>query len=294
MLDMGRIKPKGKKTLNKEQALYNFEKHLRLTKKYSEKNVNNSLYRAKRLIDHYGIALPPTDDDAMRLEKASIGKLKNTTVKQYILTLKELATSMGIELKIKPPKITKSEISYLSLPEARAVLAACDTLRDYAIMSTLIFSAVRNTECHQIRVQDIDFKAKLIHIKNRGAGIKTYEERDCVMTEQGEIALRNWVEHRQTLNLDNDYLFVTEHGEPFSGRERLNRIVKAITARAGIDKRITCHGMRHTSAMLMLRSGMPVTSVSAQLGHKSIKTTVDFYLHSRIEDVRADIKNFII
>jgi integrase len=52
------------------------------------------------------------------------------------------------------------------------------------------------------------------------------------------------------------------------------RLVKA----AGV-KRIVFHGLRHTSATLLLSSGVPVKVVSERLGHAKASMTLDIYTH---------------
>nr|WP_269430435.1 site-specific integrase [Mycobacterium haemophilum] len=50
-------------------------------------------------------------------------------------------------------------------------------------------------------------------------------------------------------------------------------------ARAKFDLRPRIHDLRHTYASWMLAAGVPIATVSRQLGHESIKTTVDVYGH---------------
>lgn len=53
----------------------------------------------------------------------------------------------------------------------------------------------------------------------------------------------------------------------------LNRILKEITSKAGIKKRVTFHTARHTFATLLLSQSIPITTIQKLLGHTSIKTT---------------------
>jgi integrase len=52
-----------------------------------------------------------------------------------------------------------------------------------------------------------------------------------------------------------------------------------IIAEAGI-RRIKFHGLRHTSATLLLQAGVSVTVVQERLGHKQISSTLDIYAHA--------------
>lgn len=58
------------------------------------------------------------------------------------------------------------------------------------------------------------------------------------------------------------------------GQREFARILKA----AGV-KRITVHGLRHTSATLLLKAGVPAQVVQQRLGHKRIEITLGIYAH---------------
>jgi integrase len=53
----------------------------------------------------------------------------------------------------------------------------------------------------------------------------------------------------------------------------------ATLRKAAAIKRITFHGLRHTSATLLLQAGEPVKVVSERLGHSKVSMTLDVYAH---------------
>ena len=58
------------------------------------------------------------------------------------------------------------------------------------------------------------------------------------------------------------------------GQREFARIIKAANVRA-----ITIHGLRHTSATLLLKAGVPPQVVQRRLGHKGIEITLGIYAH---------------
>ena len=69
----------------------------------------------------------------------------------------------------------------------------------------------------------------------------------------------------------------------------LNRTLKDIAKRAGIEKNVTFHMARHTCATLLLREGVPVTTVMFILGHQKIETTM-IYAETTEKTVINDLK----
>ena len=100
---------------------------------------------------------------------------------------------------------------------------------------------------------------------------------------QAELKLRN-----RTVYHDLGLVFAKEWGDLYGREDSLGlplqsnnlgqrEYARVITA-AGV-KRITFHGLRHTSATLLLIDGEPVHVVSARLGHQDITTTLRTYAH---------------
>lgn len=80
-------------------------------------------------------------------------------------------------------------------------------------------------------------------------------------------------------------------GELFrmENNQKANRILKRITKRLGIKKKITFHSARHTCATLLLYKGVSITTVQKLLGHKSVKTT-QIYAEITDQTIEKDLK----
>lgn len=77
---------------------------------------------------------------------------------------------------------------------------------------------------------------------------------------------------------------------PIHTNQKFNHYLKAIAKAAGINKYLTTHTARHTFATTVtLTNGMPIETVSALLGHSSIKTT-QIYAKVVNQKVSEDIK----
>jgi len=63
---------------------------------------------------------------------------------------------------------------------------------------------------------------------------------------------------------------------PVMSNQVTNRFLKELAFRSGIEKDLTFHMARHTAAVYMLNSGVPLEVVSRILGHSSVKTTQEY------------------
>ena len=97
-------------------------------------------------------------------------------------------------------------------------------------------------------------------------------------TDHGLVFAKTWEEGLYTRK--------SQLGQPLErthvGERMLDRLIKT----AGI-KRITTHGLRHTSATLQLLAGVPVHVVAARLGHSTVSMTLDVYSHA-LRDAHKD------
>ena len=64
----------------------------------------------------------------------------------------------------------------------------------------------------------------------------------------------------------------------------LQKAVKRAADRAGIDKRVTCHILRHSFATTMLENGINIRMLQEIMGHADVKTT-ELYTHVMDKDI---------
>ncbi len=83
---------------------------------------------------------------------------------------------------------------------------------------------------------------------------------------------------------DDGFVFTTATGRPL-GQSNIRRQFVTLCKKAQV-RQIRIHDMRHTAATLMIRSGVNIKVVSEQLGHSSIRVSLDVYGH--LLDVQKD------
>lgn len=170
----------------------------------------------------------------------------------------------------KPRPIIKQT---LTEAEVTRLIFVCRNLREKAIVSLLAYSGLRPKELRSLRLQDINFGTNEIRVI-QGKGLKDgiiYISSVCT-----RILLEYLTNHPRQ---PEDLMFVTYDGlRPF-GQGCLRKLIKVLTCRAGLAKRVYPYLLRHSLATAMFNRGADILTVKHQLRHSQIETT-EHYIHS--------------
>jgi integrase/recombinase XerD len=164
----------------------------------------------------------------------------------------------------------------LSAHEMATLLRAPDVsrplgLRDRAILEVFYSCGLRRAELIELSVRDVDYDRGTVFVRC-GKGAK---DRYVPIGERALFWLRLYadlVRPEFVTNRDADHLFLSSVGTPLCS-DWLSRRIRGYLALAGIDKRGSCHLIRHTVATLMLEGGADIRYVAEMLGHARLETT---------------------
>jgi integrase/recombinase XerD len=183
--------------------------------------------------------------------------------------------------------LTEEEVNrifdyYTGVPICRRPREDAHFFRDHAILEVLYGCGLRNGEMEKLSVEDISFDNGTVTVRDGKGG----HGRLVPIGEAGLQALRRYLHTaRPKLNVHNKpELFLNRFGYPM-GEAGFLYIVKEAAKKAGINKRITVHGFRHSCATHMLNKGADIRYVQELLGHKSLNTT-QHYTHLSIKDLK--------
>ena len=66
-----------------------------------------------------------------------------------------------------------------------------------------------------------------------------------------------------------------------------------LSEKANLDKKLTPHVLRHTTATTGLSHGMPIDEIQKMLGHESVNTTL-IYAKTNLDNVKISHKKYIV
>jgi site-specific recombinase XerD len=195
----------------------------------------------------------------------------------------ECAAVIQRVMAVPPKRFDRKLVTYLTEPEAAALLAAPDTAtmagrRDQAMLALAVQTGLRVSELTSLTRADA-FLGTGAHVTCTGKGRK---QRITPLTPATAKVLAGWLGERP--GEQGDPLFPSRSGAPMS-RDAVERRVARHTASAARTqpslkgKKVSPHVLRHTAAMRLLAAGTDTTVIALWLGHESVATT-QIYSHA--------------
>ena len=173
-----------------------------------------------------------------------------------------------------PPEVlTSEEVRRLLEQTSRR---APTGIRNRALITLLYRSGLRISEVLALRPADVDMAAHSVRLLDTKSG----HAQTRGFHPSADDALMRWIDTRAALKIGNHgrKLFCTLAGGPLSDRY-VREMLHRITAKAGVDKRVTPHTFRHSFAAQLEANGLTVSEISRLLGHGGVATT-EKYLRS--------------
>jgi site-specific recombinase XerD len=180
--------------------------------------------------------------------------------------------------KIKEPKMGKRIPKFLSEQEIEHLRESCHSPMEKALFEFMYSTGCRIGEIIKLNRDDINFHSQSVVVHGKGD-----KEREVYFNVRCDIWLKRYLEVR----IDNDpALFVTERKpQRRMSIDLMRYIIKRISKRAGINKNIHPHQLRHSYATHMMNNGAPLEVIQSLLGHEKSETTrVYAQLSGKIRD----------
>ncbi|HVY01683.1 MAG TPA: site-specific tyrosine recombinase/integron integrase [Candidatus Nanoarchaeia archaeon] len=174
---------------------------------------------------------------------------------------------------IRMPKKDKKLPEVLSKDEVAKLIDSTDTIKSRLIISLLYSSGLRVSELVNLKTGDISLEQRSGWVR-KGKGSK---DRIFFMSEPLAIELKDYLQGRE-----NQFVFSKD--KPLTTRN-IQKIIQGTRKRAGLNKKITPHTLRHSFATHLLENGTDIRLIQSMLGHSSLSTT-QVYTHVSSEQLR--------
>lgn len=173
------------------------------------------------------------------------------TAEKIVQKVPEILDSGEVELLLEQPRCTDLK-----------------GYRDKAMLELLYATGIRVSELISLKTTDVDLINGTVYC--RGSKTRTIALSSAALKAVTEYVA--FIRKQMIRDLNEEVLFVNVNGEPMT-RQGFWKILKGYQKKAGIQKNITPHTLRHSFAAHLLKNGADMKSVRKAMGHSDSSAT---------------------
>ena len=218
----------------------------------------------------------------------SSARLLTSVKRLYQYLIREGELSADPTAQIDSPRFMKPLPSSLTESDTEALLNAPNTdtsqgLRDMAMLETLYASGLRVSELVGLELSQLNLQEGLVRVVGKGN-----KERLVPLGENAIESLSQYLKDARPDLLRSrqcDAVFVSNRGQAMT-RQTFWHMIKRYVIRAGINKTVSPHTLRHAFATHLLNHGADLRVLQMLLGHSNLSTT-QIYTHVAKERLKS-------
>jgi integrase/recombinase XerD len=236
---------------------------------YSNKTKDVYIYYIKEFINHCGdkrLVHINSNDFQSYLDNYNFTSIsqQNQVINSIRFLYKHVLNKKYDKVSFKRPRSEKKLPKVIDSDHIKNKLSKINNLKHKTILTLTYSVGLRVSEITNLKIEDIDSKRMIIHIKNA----KGKKDRIVPLSENVLNLLRDyWKEYKP-----KNYLFNGQNSEKYS-IQSCQRIYKKY-----IDNKSSIHTLRHSTFTNLLESGTDLRIIQKIAGHSSSKTT-EIYTH---------------
>lgn len=260
-----------------------FLKHLKNERNYSGHTISNygrdlkflSAFLKNKTIDRLAAREYLLELEKKKYSRRSIARKLSAARSFFRYLIREKKTKVNPFQNLLTPKLPKKLPNFLYPEEMKNLLEAVDNKRDLSILELLYGTGMRVTEISRMNLGDLDLDENEIRVFGKGS-----KERIVLFGSRAKKALEEYLKNvRSSLlkGMKTNAFFIGRRGSRLTTRH-IERIIRFYARKAGIQKKVSPHTLRHSFATHLLEGGADLRMVQELLGHVSLSTT-QVYTH---------------
>jgi len=286
-----------------------FKHFLKLEKGLSDNSVEAYERDLRKLQDHFssgGTVVGPGEVDAAGLSDfissmagsglhpRSQARMISAVKGFYRFLFMEERITHEPAISLESPKIGRKLPDVLTVKEIDTLFEKIDLSkpeghRNRTMLEVLYSCGLRVSELIQLKISDLYLDEGFIRVIGKGD-----KERLVPVGKTAIAEIDRYMPDRNSmLNIDKgsqDILFLNRRGKPLT-RVMIYTIIRKLSEKAGIKKKISPHTFRHSFATHMVNGGADLRAVQEMLGHESIVTT-EIYTHLDRDYLKEVVKSY--
>lgn len=292
-----------------DEKIKDFENFLRFERNFSDNTLDAYLRDVRKLRDFAEFDMNDTGPLVITYENIqeflyhlSKKKFSERTQARWISSIKAFfkylvedeAREDNPATLLEGPKLGLYLPDTLSFDDVNRIIKAINIStdlgrRNHCMIEVLYGCGLRVSELIDLKMSNINFKESYIKVEGKGDKARFVP----LAAYTAELIKQYIKEIRSKYKINKkceDILFLNSRGSSMS-RVIVFIIIKELTEKAGINKKISPHTFRHSFATHLLQNGADLRYIQEMLGHSSI-TTTEIYTHLKNEELRDVILNY--
>ena len=177
----------------------------------------------------------------------------------------------------------------LSQGEVQKMFSVCENLKHKVILALLYSTGLRVSELINLKWQHIDRERMIINILQA----KGKKDRQVMLSPKLLPLLEEYCIKYQLHK--TTYVLEGQFKDQYSARS-VGEVIKQLATKAGINKRVYTHLMRHNAFTHMLENGTDINLIQKLAGHSNVKTTAIYthISHNVISKIQSPLNSILL
>jgi integrase/recombinase XerD len=261
-------------------------------KNYAKSSIDNYCSQVSLFLsEHEKVATKPSEISERQIKEWLLKSKSINGRKHRLSAIKlfyRLTGKQPMKFKhIEYPKSDKKLPIVLSVEEVQKMFSVCENTKHKVILALLYSCGLRVSELINLKWENIDRSRMVINIIQA----KGKKDRQVMLTPSLIPLLEKYYKEYRS----REYVLNGQTELKYTERS-VGQVIKQLAAKAGLNKRVYTHLLRHCSFTHMVEQGTDINLIQRLAGHSNVKTTSIYthISHNLISKIQSPLSNIII